>query len=70
VGEKEDAETTRKSSIAYAAGLSIFFAVLSCMGIGWALDRWLGKNYWMVTGIIVGAVVGFYQFVRLITKIK
>lgn len=68
--EKEDREISRRSNIAYAAGLSIFFAVVSLMGLGWALDKWLGTSYWMVTGIILGAVVGFYQFVRIITRIK
>jgi F0F1-type ATP synthase assembly protein I len=63
-------EVTRKSGIAYAAGLTIFFAVLSFMGIGWALDRWLGTSWLMVTGIILGAVVGFYEFIRIISQLN
>ena len=63
-------ETTRRSGVAYAAGLSIFFAVLSCMGAGWALDRWLGTSWIMVAGIVLGAVVGFYQFIRIISQLN
>ena len=67
---RESAETARRSGMAYAAGLTIFFSVLSFMGVGWALDRWLGTSWLMVTGIVLGAVVGFYQFIRIVTRIK
>ena len=63
-------ETTRRSGVAYAAGLTIFFSVLSFMGVGWALDRWLGTSWMMVAGIILGAVVGFYQFIRIISQLN
>jgi F0F1-type ATP synthase assembly protein I len=63
-----DDDAARGSSIAYAAGLSIFFSVLTLMGVGWALDRYFGTGWLMVAGIILGAVVGFYQFVRIISR--
>ncbi|HEU4595689.1 MAG TPA: AtpZ/AtpI family protein [Pyrinomonadaceae bacterium] len=69
-GESDERETTRKSSVAYAAGLTIFFSVLSFMGVGWVLDRWLDTSWIMVAGIVLGAVVGFYEFIRIISKIK
>jgi F0F1-type ATP synthase assembly protein I len=68
--ENDDQETTRKSGMAYAAGLTIFFSVLSFMGLGWLLDRWLGTSWLMIAGIILGAAVGLYEFVRIISKIK
>lgn len=67
--ESEQQETTRKSGVAYAAGLTIFFSVLSFMGAGWALDRWLGTSWLMVAGIIFGAAAGLTQFVRIISRI-
>ncbi len=67
--ESEQQETTRKSGVAYAAGLTIFFSVLSFMGVGWALDRWLGTRWLMVTGIVLGAAVGLFEFVRIISRI-
>ncbi|HEX6182914.1 MAG TPA: AtpZ/AtpI family protein [Pyrinomonadaceae bacterium] len=71
--EKKDGggdAATRGSSIAYAAGLSIFFSVLTLMGVGWALDRYFGTGWMMVAGIVLGAVVGFYQFIRIISRLK
>lgn len=67
--ESEQQEATRKSGVAYAAGLTIFFSVLSFMGVGWVLDRWLGTHWLMVAGIILGAAAGLFQFVRIISRI-
>ena len=69
-GDGQGREAARSSSIAYAAGLSIFFSVLTLMGLGWALDRYFGTGWLMVTGIILGAVVGFYQFIRIISRLN
>ena len=69
--EDDREEVTRKSGLAYAAGLTIFFSLLTFLGVGWALDRWLGTSPWLlVAGIVLGSVVGFYEFVRIISKIK
>ena len=71
--EKDDTqerEAARGSSIAYAAGLSIFFSVLSCMGLGWVLDRQFGTGWMMVAGIVLGAAVGFYQFIRIMSRLN
>ncbi len=66
-----DPEENRKSGIAYAAGLSLFMSVASMCGLGWLLDRWLGTSPWLlVAGVIVGAIAGFYQFVRLTSKLS
>jgi F0F1-type ATP synthase assembly protein I len=66
--ESEEQEATRRGGVAYAAGLTIFFSVLSFMGVGWALDRWLGTRWLMVTGIVLGAAVGLFEFVRIISR--
>ncbi|HZI20550.1 MAG TPA: AtpZ/AtpI family protein [Pyrinomonadaceae bacterium] len=68
--EESRAETTRRSSIAYAAGLTLFFTVVSFMGLGWLLDNWLGTRWLLVAGIVLGSVAGFAQFVRIITRLK
>lgn len=68
--QEENQEITRRSGIAYAAGLTIFISVVSFMGVGWLLDRWLGTSWIMIAGIVLGSVVGFYEFVRIITRIK
>ncbi|MFN2515681.1 MAG: AtpZ/AtpI family protein [Pyrinomonadaceae bacterium] len=66
----DNGETNRKSGIAYAAGLALFFSVASLSGVGWLLDRWLGTAPWLlVAGLVMGAISGFYQFIRLTSKL-
>lgn len=67
-GDERKAE--RGGGIAYAAGLSIFFSVLTCMGLGWALDRYFGTGWMMVAGIVLGAAVGLYQFLRIMSRLN
>ncbi|HEV7745050.1 MAG TPA: AtpZ/AtpI family protein [Pyrinomonadaceae bacterium] len=66
----DDEETTRKGGIAYAAGLVLFSSVVLLSGVGWLLDRWLGTKPWLlVVGTVLGAALGFYQFIRLTSKL-
>lgn len=68
---QDNAEITRQSSVAYAAGLAIFFSVAAFLGIGWALDSWLGTGPWgIVGGILVGSAAGFIQFIRIMSRVK
>lgn len=68
--EREDEETNRKSGVAYGAALSLFFSVAVMTGVGWLLDRWLGTRPWLlVLGLILGAAVGFFEFIRLTAKL-
>lgn len=66
----QEREAARGSGIAYAAGLSIFFSVLTLMGVGWVLDRQFGTGWMMVAGIVLGAAVGFYQFLRIMSRLN
>ena len=64
-------ETNRKSGLAYAAAFSLFSAVVAGLIAGWLMDRWLGTRPWLlVAGIVLGAVVGFYQFIRMTSKLS
>lgn len=70
MAEPDQEETNRKSGIAYAAALTLFASVVTLCGIGWLLDRWLGTKPWlMVAGLVLGAITGFYQFIRLTSKL-
>ena len=67
---QRDEDENRKSGIAYAAAFTLFASVAAFCGLGWLLDRWLGTQPWlMVLGLILGAVAGFYEFVRLTSKL-
>jgi ATP synthase protein I len=68
--DEEKGEVNRKSGLAYAAALSLFAAVVSGLIAGWLLDRWLGTGPWLlVVGIVLGAAAGFYEFIRITSKI-
>lgn len=71
MAEQNDQEVARKSGMVYAAVFAIISAILGFLLVGWLLDRWLGTGPWLlVTGIVVGAVAGFYEFIRLISKVS
>ena len=71
MGRCEDQEANRKTGIAYAAAFNLFASVITLGGVGWLLDKWLGKAPWfLVGGLVVGAIVGFYQFIRLTSKLN
>jgi len=69
--DNEKEEINRKSGIAYAAAFSIFAGVVSGLIVGWLLDRWLGTRPWLlVVGLVVGAIAGFYEFVRMSSELS
>lgn len=63
---ESEAESIRKSGLAYGAVTALVGSILVCMGIGWAADKYFNSSPWgIVVGIILGAILGFYQFVRI-----
>jgi ATP synthase protein I len=69
--ERDEEGVVRKSGLVYAAVLSFVLSTVTMLGLGWALDRWLGTGPWLVvTGIVLGAGIGFYQFIRLLSRIS
>ncbi len=69
--DQDNREANRKSGIAYAAALNLFVSVIAFSGIGWLLDRWLATAPWLLAGgLVLGAAAGFYQFVRLTSKLS
>lgn len=66
---ESEAESIRKSSLAYGAVTALVGAILIFMGIGWAVDKYLQISPWgIVLGIILGAIIGFYQFIRMTSQ--
>jgi ATP synthase protein I len=65
----EEEGINQKSGIAYAAAFTLFLTVATLLGLGLLLDRWLGTTPWLlVAGIVLGSVVGLYQFVRMTSR--
>jgi ATP synthase protein I len=70
MAEGDDEDANRKSSLAYGAALGLFVSVAIFIGLGWLLDRWLNTAPWLlVGGIVVGAALGFYEFIRIISRL-
>jgi ATP synthase protein I len=64
-------EVNRRTGVAYAAAFSLFASVVSGLIVGWLLDRWLKTSPWLlVVGIVLGAAAGFYEFIRVTSKIS
>lgn len=69
--DDEREETNRKAGLAYTAAFSLFAAVVSGLGLGWLLDRWLGTSPWLlVAGLVLGIVAGFYEFLRITARLN
>ena len=64
------AETTRRSGLAYSAGIAFFAAVVFMLVLGWGADLLFGSSPWgIVVGIVLGSVIGFIQFFRITSQI-
>ena len=71
MAKQDDQNVNSKSSVVYGAVLSLAVSIVSCLLVGWALDRWLGTSPWLiVAGILLGSVAGFMQFIRLMSRIS
>ena len=64
------AETARKSGLAMSAAIALFGSVVFCLIIGWFADLLLGTSpCGIVGGIVLGSVLGFFQFFRMTSQI-
>jgi len=69
--EEGTQNTARKSGLIYGAVMSLVFSVLSCLLAGWLLDKYFETSpYLVVAGILLGAVAGFYQFIRTMSRVN
>jgi F0F1-type ATP synthase assembly protein I len=67
---ESQAEANRKSGLAYGAVTLLIGSILIFLAIGWAADKYFETSPWgIVIGIILGAVIGFYQFIRVTSQI-
>ena len=71
MAKQDDQNVNAKSSVVYGAIISLALSIVSCLLVGWALDRWLGTSPWLiVVGIVLGSVAGFMQFIRLMSRVS
>jgi len=66
----EMGRTVRNSGLAYGAGISLVGSVVVMLGVGWGIDAYFDSSpIGVVSGILVGSIVGFYQFFRITARI-
>ena len=66
---ENQAEAIRQSGLAYGAVTTLVGAILLFLAIGWAVDKYFQTAPWgIVIGIILGAIIGFYQFIRITSQ--
>ena len=55
-------ETSRRSGLAYSAGIVFVISVAFLMLLGWLADLLLGSSpFGLVAGIVIGSMIGFIQ---------
>jgi F0F1-type ATP synthase assembly protein I len=60
-------ENVSRSGPAAGASYSLIGAIFLLGGIGYAVDAWRGTQHWfLLTGVLLGLVVGFYQLARTV----
>ena len=70
MAESKNGSDNQKSGIAYAAAFTLFMSVAALTGVGWVVDKWAGTGpLFLVAGIILGAIAGLYQFVRITSRL-
>lgn len=63
-------EAVRQRGLAFSVGVVFFGSVAFMLFLGWLADLLLGSSPWgIVSGIILGAVIGFLQFFRITSQI-
>ena len=71
MSNKDDQNVNRKSGALIGAVMALSSSIVSCLIVGWLLDRWLGTTPWLiVVGIIVGSVAGFMHLIRVMSRIS
>lgn len=62
-------ETKRKGNMAIGAIYALMGSIVAFIVAGYFLDRILETSPWFIVGgIILGTIIGFYQFIRISGK--
>ena len=71
MAKRDDENVNSKSGALIGAVMALSSSIVSCLIVGWLLDRWLGTTPWLiVAGIIVGSVAGFMHLIRVMSRIS
>jgi F0F1-type ATP synthase assembly protein I len=60
-------KSAEQAGSAAGAGYTLIGAILLLGGIGYAFDVWRATSHWgLVTGLILGVVVGMYELAKTV----
>ena len=59
-------EGMREAGPYLTVGLQIAFSMLFFVGVGWAVDAWLGTTPW---GVLAGTILGFLGVIGLVIRL-
>jgi F0F1-type ATP synthase assembly protein I len=61
----------QSAAILWARYSEIAFIIPAAIVVGWVvgklLDRWLHTHWLLIAGVIVGAILGFVQMIRMVS---
>lgn len=64
-----EAETRRRGTLAIGAIYALIGSIVAFIAAGYFLDRLFDTAPWLiVAGVILGTMIGFYQFIRISGK--
>lgn len=67
---ESSSETARRSGLAWSMGVVFVVSVVFLMVLGWGADLLFGSSPWgLVSGIVIGSLIGFYQLFRISSQI-
>ena len=62
-------DNVTRSGPVMAASYTLVGGILVLGGIGYAVDQWQGTSPWfLIGGLILGIVVGFYELVKTVYR--
>ncbi|HTZ59786.1 MAG TPA: AtpZ/AtpI family protein [Acidobacteriaceae bacterium] len=68
--ERETKDNTFQSLVRVESLIQLGLLLPACVVIGWAiglaLDHWLNQHWMNVAGLILGAIAGFVQTIRIV----
>jgi F0F1-type ATP synthase assembly protein I len=62
-------DTVRRAGPAAGASYTLVGGILLLGGLGYAFDGWASTKPWgLITGLVLGIIVGFYELVKTVWR--
>ncbi len=72
MGEEPAKDKSESAAVVWARYSEIAFIIPAAVVVGWLIgklfDHWLHTGWLYIVGVIVGAILGFVQMIRMVTR--